>query len=66
MCKCFREHPPEHFTLKDILELEADVAERIKRKPEDYLEPWCKVFKDGKLIRWDDANGKPIPEILWR
>jgi len=35
-------------------------------KPDDYPSPWCKVFKDGKLIRYEDASGKPIPEILWR
>lgn len=32
----------------------------------DYPEPWCTITKDGKFIRYEDANGKPIPEVLWR
>lgn len=33
--------------------------------PEDYPTPWCKVSKDGKLMRYEDANGRAIPEVLW-
>ncbi len=32
----------------------------------DYPEPWCKVIKDNKIIRYEDAQGKPIPEMLWQ
>ncbi|NVM23477.1 MAG: site-specific integrase [Desulfobacterales bacterium] len=42
-------------------------AEEIltKKGAEDYPEPWCKVIKDGKLVRYEDSTGKAIPEILW-
>lgn len=34
--------------------------------PDDYPTPWCRVLKDGKVIRFEDANGRIIPEILWQ
>ena len=34
--------------------------------PDNYPSPWCRVSKDGQLIRYEDANGQIIPEILWR
>ena len=43
--------------------------ERTKRmltaNRDDYLEPWCKVVKDGKVVRYEDARGCAIPEMLW-
>lgn len=33
--------------------------------PDDYPGPWCTVKKDGQIIRYEDAYGRPIPEVLW-
>jgi len=30
-----------------------------------YPEPWCRVSKDGKLVRYEDSTGCAIPEALW-
>ncbi len=38
----------------------------VQPKASDYPSPWCKVIKDGKVIRYEDANGRLIPDILWR
>lgn len=32
---------------------------------ENYPEPWCKVIKGGKLVRYEDSTGRAIPETLW-
>lgn len=32
---------------------------------DDYPEPWCRVTKDGKIIRYEDTGGRSIPEALW-
>lgn len=32
---------------------------------EDYPTPWIKVYKNGKLVRYEDAHGRAIPEQLW-
>ena len=32
---------------------------------EDYPKPWCKVTKDGNLVRYEDNTGRVVPEIFW-
>ena len=35
--------------------------------PDDYPSPWCRVSNiAGELVRYEDANGNPIPEVLWQ
>jgi len=41
------------------------VEEKVPKKVEGPPLPWAKVTKEGKLVRWEDAEGKPIPEELW-
>lgn len=52
------------------------VVKKVKCKPnekrlepqfniEDYPLPWCKVIKNGELIRYEDSAGYAIPEIFW-
>jgi len=42
------------------------IRKPIKQNPDDYPTPWCKVIKDGVIIRYEDATGQLIPDILWR
>jgi len=65
------------FAKDDFITVLKAVTKPIKNKPvetkkvvqptsDDYPRPWCKVLKDGEIIRYEDSNGKPIPEIFWR
>jgi hypothetical protein len=54
---------PKPLTLNTETKLVEETIPKIS--PDDYPQPWCKVYKDNKLIRYEDANGKIIPEILW-
>jgi len=51
---------PEKYKIP-IVEEEKAPPKKAKEPPR----PWVKVMKEGKLVRWEDAEGKPIPKELW-
>lgn len=62
--------PPIGITEKPQRHLKKTVRRKRNKKPQfrqdDFPAPWCKVFnKDGILIRYEDSNGRPIPDALW-
>ena len=79
VCGLLRRDAPAHPREALVLALERETVgsesitiTRPQRKPrqprpnpDDYPAPWCKVTKDGQLLRWEDAHGGLIPRILW-
>jgi len=60
------------LVIPPILQAVSPVKPRLRQKRkkalpsiEDYPEPWCKVTKDGKLIRYEDSTGRIVPKIFW-
>lgn len=58
--------PISKTSIKPTIQPEPKQIHRETRvKIENYPEPWCKVIKGGKVIRYEDNKGNTIPEIFW-